>query len=128
MYHFEDPEPLHRELQEQIKHIPDEKLAEHLTQNYKYNILLYLLIESNRRKDAAIQELNQRITLLEEKALAKPGRKRETYLYEGQELTDEKLVDLIDSGTFGSIGKLEKLVGAKKNVLRNRYAKAKDKQ
>ena len=127
MHHFEDPEPLHRELQEQVKHIPDEKLAEHLTQNYKYNILLYLLIESNRRKDIAIQDLNRRITLLEEKALAKPGRKRQTFLFEGQELTDEKLVDLIDSEAFGSICELEKAVGAKKNVLRNRYAKAKNK-
>ena len=113
---------------EQIRLLSDKTLADRLTQNLTNDTMLYLLIEANRRKDTVIQELNRRITRLEEKALTKQGHKRQTYFYEGEELTDEKLIYLIDYEFYDSIGKLEKLVGAKKNVLRNRYKKAKNKQ
>ena len=73
---------------EQIRLLSDKTLSDRLTQNFTHDTLLYLLIEANHRKDTVIQELNQRITRLEEKALTKRGRKRQTYFYEGEELTD----------------------------------------
>ena len=128
MDNYGNQRPLDKLMQEKIKQLPDEALDRHLAQDYTNSTLIYLLIEANRRKDAVIQDLNRRITRLEEKTLVKPGRKRQTYLYEGEELTDEKLVYLIDYEFYDSIGKLEKIVGTKKNALRNRYKKAKNKQ
>ena len=128
MDNYEKQEQFNKLLREQIGLLSDESLADRLTRNYTNDTMIYLLIEANRRKDTAIQELYRRITRLEEKTITKPGRKRQTYLYEGEELTDEKLVYLIDYEFYDSIGKLEKIVGTKKNVLRNRYKKAKNKQ
>lgn len=127
MDNYEKQEQLDKLFRKQIGLLSDKTLSDRLTQNFTHDTLLYLLIEANRRKDTLIQELNRRITRLEEKALTKRGRKRQTYFYEGEELTDEKLVYLIDYEFYDSIGKLEKYVGAKKKVLRNRYKKAKNK-
>ncbi len=74
-----------------------------------------------------IANLEKRIAFLEEKALKKAGRKRQTFYFNFQELTDEQLLHLIDDD-FISISKLEKEVNAGKNVLRNRYNKAKKRQ
>lgn len=52
---------------EQIRLLSDKTLADRLTQNFTNDTMLYLLIEANRRKDTVIQELNRRITRLEEK-------------------------------------------------------------
>ena len=128
MDNYEKQTQLDKLFREQIRLLSDKTLADRLTQNLTNDTMLYLLIEANRRKDTVIQELNRRITRLEEKAFTKRGRKRKTYLYEGEELTDEKLLYLIDFEFYDSIGKLEQYVGAKKNVLRNRYKKAKNKQ
>lgn len=128
MDNYGNQRPLDKLMQEKIKLLPDEALDKHLAQDHTNDTLIYLLIEANRRKDTVIQDLNRRITRLEEKTLTKPGRKRQTYLCEGEELTDEKLVYLIDYEFYDSIGKLEKIEGTKKNVLRNRYKKAKNKQ
>lgn len=128
MDNYKKQDQLDKSFREQVRQLSDKTLTERLTQNFTNDAMIYLLIEANRRKDTVIQELNRRITRLEEKTLTKRGRKRQTYLYEGEELTDEKLVYLIDYEFYDSIGKLEKLVGAKKNVLRNRYKKAKNKQ
>ena len=128
MDNYEKQEQFNKLFREQIGLLSDESLADRLTRNYSNDTLIFLLIEANRRKNTVIQELNRRITRLEEKTLTKPGRKRQTYLYEGEELTDEKLVYLIDYEFYDSIGKPEKIVGTKKNVLRNRYKKAKNKQ
>lgn len=94
----------------------------------------HALIESNFKKDKAIAELTQtvadltkRIATLEKKALDKPGRPRREFWFEGREVTDEYLMQLIDEGYFDSISKLEKYLGAGKNQLRNRYNKAKEK-
>lgn len=57
---------------------------------------------------------------------SKKARKRRIYYYEDVELTDELLVEYIDTDAF-TIYELEKIVGAKKNVLRNRYKKEKEK-
>ena len=128
MNNYESRELLNMPMPKRFNKMTDEELANYLTRSRNYNILIPMLIEANRRKDTVIKELNRRITRLEEKALTKRGRKRQTYFYEGEELTDEKLVYLIDYEFYDSIGKLEKLVGAKKNVLRSRYKKAKNKQ
>ena len=74
-----------------------------------------------------IEELEKRITFLEEKTLKKAGRKKQTFYFNFQELTDDYLVYLIDND-YITISKLEKDVNAKKNVLRNRYNKAKKRQ
>lgn len=128
MDNYKKQEQLDKAFREQVRRLSDKTLTERLTQNFTNDTMIYLLIEANRRKDTVIEELNRRITRLEKKALTKRGRKRQTYLYEGEELTDEKLVYLIDYEFYDNIGKLERLVGAKKNVLRSRYKKAKNKQ
>ncbi|MBQ4558714.1 MAG: hypothetical protein IJA54_00125 [Tyzzerella sp.] len=73
-----------------------------------------------------VANLEKRVAFLEEKTLKKAGRKKQTYNFDGKELTDDYLVYLIDYD-LATIGKLEKIVGAGKNVLRNRYNKAKKK-
>lgn len=72
-----------------------------------------------------VQELQKEVLLLSGQNSRKP-RKRRIYYYEDVELTDELLVEYIDTEEF-TIYKLEKIVGAKKNVLRNRYKQAKKK-
>ena len=102
----------------------DEELTKLLASNSNYNIIIPVLIESNKRKDKIIAEILQRVTFLEAKTLKKAGRKRQTFYFNGQELTDEYLEYLIDYD-YISIRKLEKDVGAGKNQLRNRYNKIK---
>lgn len=102
----------------------DEELSKLLASNSNYNVLIPALIESNNRKDKIIAELIQRIDILESKTLKKAGRKRHTFFFNGQELTDEYLEYLIDYD-YITIRKLEKDVGAGKNQLRNRYNKIK---
>jgi hypothetical protein len=76
-----------------------------------------------------IERMSDRIRELERAVAALGGqntkpRKRKKFFYEDVELTDELLVQYIDDGDF-TIYKLEKLVNAKKNVLRGRYIRAK---
>lgn len=78
-----------------------------------------------------IERLTERIYQLEKEVLVlsgqdKPKRKRRIYWYEDVELTDELLVEYIDTEAY-TIYELEKKVGAKKNVLRGRYKCAKKK-
>lgn len=110
-----------------LKEMTDEELTKLLTGKFNYNVLIPGLIEATLRKDKQIAELTKRIAYLEQKALQKPGRKRRAFYIEGQELTDEYLMELIDRGHYDSISKLEKAIGAGKNQLRNRYNKAKKK-
>lgn len=110
-----------------LKEMTDEELTKLLTGKFNYNVLIPGLIEANLRKDKQIAELTKRIAYLEKKTLQKPGRKRREFGFEGRELTDEYLMELIDEGYFDSISKLEKELGAGKNQLRNRYNKAKEK-
>jgi len=110
-----------------LKEMTDEELTKLLTGGSNYNVLIPGLIESHLRKDKQIAELTKRIAYLEKKTLQKPGRKRQTFWVNGQELTDEYLMELIDHGYYDGIAQLEKDVGASKNQLRNRYNKAKEK-
>lgn len=72
-----------------------------------------------------IHELEREVFILSGQT-DKKMRKRRVYYYEDVELTDELLVEYIDTEAF-TVYELEKIVGAKKNVLRNRYKQAKKK-
>lgn len=85
---------------------------------------LYALIEANTRKDKQIANLIHRVSVLEQKAAKKVGRKRQTFYFNQQELTDDDIVYYVDNG-FITIPELEKDVGAKKNQIRNRYNRRK---
>lgn len=102
----------------------DKELNALLNPKYNFNILLAALIEKNRRRDAELIELQNRIRILEAKANKQPGRKRKTFCVDNHELTDDYLCYLIDNDYY-AVSELERTVGAKKNVLRNRYNKAK---
>ena len=110
-----------------LKEMTDEELTKLLAGAHNYNVLIPALIEANTRKDRAIAELSKRVAFLEEKALKKAGRPKTRFTVNGQELTDDYLIYLIDYDYF-TIRELEKEVHAGKNQLRNRYNKAKKKQ
>ena len=102
----------------------DKELNALLNPKYNFNILLASLIEKDRRRDAELIELQNRIRILEYKACKRPGRKRKTFYIDNHELTDDYLCHLIDND-YKTVRELERTVGAKKNVLRNRYNKTK---
>ena len=120
----------------------EEELQECLKRGTVTANAILSLIEANFQKEKAIYELeetihamleivkrqNKQLKVLEEKTLKKPGRQREKFTYMCEELTDERIIELINSGEFKTLGELEKEVGAKKNQLRNRYVRAKEKQ
>ena len=107
-----------------LNEMTDEELSKLLASKTNYNILIPALIESNLRKERTIEELTKRVAFLEDKTLKKAGRPKKHFTVNGQELTDEYLMYLIDYDYF-TIRELEKDVGAGKNQLRNRYNKAK---
>lgn len=102
----------------------DEELNQFIKKQVNYNMIIPALIEATERKDNKIADLIRRIEFLEAKTLKKAGRRRKTFYFNGQELTDEYLEYLIDDD-YITISKLEKDVGAGKNQLRNRYNKRK---
>ena len=110
-----------------LPEMTDEELTTILARDMNYNVLIPALIETNTRKDRAIAELTKRVAFLEDKARKKAGRPKTRYCVNGQELTDDYLIYLIDYNYF-TIRELEKEVGAGKNQLRNRYNKAKKKE
>lgn len=117
-----------------INQMTDQELAEFLQNTRNQDNALLALREANFRKDKVLNELTKanadltkRLALLEEKTLKKSGRKRQTFYFNFQELTDDLLLHLIDTMHM-TISELEKDVNAGKNQLRNRYNKAKKKQ
>ena len=102
----------------------DKELNALLDPKYNFNILLAALIEKDRRRDAELIKLQNRIRILEDKTNKRPGRKRKTFYVDNHELTNDCLCYLIDNDYY-TVSELERIVGAKKNVLRNRYNKAK---
>ena len=106
------------------KDMTEAELQHVLATAINYNQLVPALIEANHRKDEQILALSKRISALEEKTAKKAGRKRQTFYLDGAELTDEDLVYYIKYDYF-TIPELERLVGAKKNQLRNRYNRIK---
>lgn len=127
MNNYESRQLLPMPFPKPLTEMTDEELTELLTGKFNYNILIPGLIEANLRKDKQIAELSKRIAYLEKKTLQKPGRKREEIYVNGRELTDEYLMELIDQGYYKNISAMEKDLGVGKNMLRNRYNKAKKK-
>lgn len=124
MNNYEDRKLIPMPTPKPYNKMTDEELQKILHSNNNYNILIPALIESNMRKDKQIQLLEKRISVLENKALTKAGRKRQTFYLDGMELTDEDIIYYIDNELF-TLYQLERTVGAKKNQLRNRYNRAK---
>ena len=110
-----------------LKEMTDEELAKLLTVSRNYNVVISILIEINTRQERAITELTKRIAFLEDMTLKKAWRPKVRFEVNGQELTDDYLLYLVDYDFF-TIRQLEKEVGAGKNQLRNRYNKAKKKE
>ena len=124
MDNFESKPLLTMPFPKPLKEMTDEELSKLLTSQMNYNVLIPALIEANLRKDKTIAELTKRVAFLENKTLKRAGRPKTQFFVNGQELTDDYLIYLIDYEFF-TIRKLEKEVGAGKNQLRNRYNKAK---
>lgn len=102
----------------------DNELQVFLSGNRNINQLIPALIEANIRKDKQIDDLTKRLSALETKANKKVGRKRQIFYLDGNELTDADIAYYIDNDFF-TFAELERLVGAKKNQLRNRYKRTK---
>lgn len=109
------------------KNISDKELQQKLITETDPQKQLHILIELNTRQAKQIATLTNRIALLEDKALKKAGRKRVPIYLDGRELTDDDILYYIDSDRF-TIAQLERVTGAHKNQIRNRYARAKKKQ
>ena len=109
------------------KDMPDKELQQKLTTETNPRTQLQILIELNTRQARQIAALTNRIALLEDKALKKAGRKRVTLYLDGKELTDDDILYYID-GDYFTIAQLERVTGAHKNQIRNRYNRAKKKQ
>ena len=124
MNNYEDRKLIPMPTPKPYNQMTDEELQKVLRSNNNFSILIPALIESNVRKDKQIQLLEKRISALENKALKKAGRKRQTFCLDGVELTDENIIYYIDNELF-TFYQLERTVGAKKNQLRNRYNRAK---
>lgn len=113
-----------------------EKLFQIIRNEQTANASIQCLAELLYRQDKQMQELEelsqtrQKITKLESKInppKKKSGRKQKAYYLNGCLVDDDELIRLID-GEFITISKLEKDVGAKKNVLRRRYERIKQRQ
>lgn len=102
------------------KNMTEAELLHALKTATNFNQVIPALIEANRRKDEQLHALSKRISALEEKVAKKAGRKRQTFYLDGKELTDEDIVYYVRYDYY-TIPELERLVGAKKNQLRNRY-------
>ena len=109
------------------KDMSDKELQQKRTIETNPRTLLHILIELNTRQTKQISALTNRIALLEEKALKKAGRKRVPIYLDGRELTDDDILYYIDEDYF-TIVQLERVTGAHKNQIRNRYNRAKKKQ
>lgn len=109
------------------KNISDKELQQKLTIETNPQTQLRILIELNTRQARQITALTNRIAILEDKALKKAGRKRVPIYLDGRELTDDDILYYIDEDYY-TIVELERVTKAPKNLIRNRYNRAKKKQ
>ena len=109
------------------KNMSDKELQQKLTIETNPQTQLRILIELNKRQDRQITALTNRIAILEDKALKKAGRKRVPIYLDGRELTDDDILYYIDEDYY-TIVELERVTKAPKNLIRNRYNRAKKKQ
>ena len=109
------------------KNMPDKELQQKLITETDPRKQLHILIELNIRQAKQIAALTNRISILEDKAMKKAGRKRVPIFLDGRELTDNDILYYIDEDYY-TIAELERITGAPKNLIRNRYNRAKKKQ
>ena len=109
------------------KNMSDKELQQKLTIETNPQTQLRILIELNTRQARQITALTNRIAILEDKALKKAGRKRVPIYLDGRELTDDDILYYIDEEYY-TIVELERVTKAPKNLIRNRYNRAKKKQ
>lgn len=109
------------------KNMSDKELQQKLTIETNPQTQLRILIELNTRQARQITALTNRIAILEDKALKKAGRKRVPIYLDGRELTDDDILYYIDED-YHTIVELERVTKAPKNLIRNRYNRAKKKQ
>ena len=109
------------------KNMSDKELQQKLTIETNPQTQLRILIELNTRQARQITALTNRIAILEDKALKKAGRKRVPIYLDGRELTDDDILYYIDEDYY-TIVELERVTKAPKNLIRNRYNRAKKKQ
>lgn len=120
-----------------IESIENDTLYQRIKNDPTTNSAIQCLTELLQRQEKQMQELkeeitkaNQEIKKLDSKVTPpkkKCGRKQKKYYYDTGLVDDAELLRLID-GEFINISKLEKEVGAKKNVLRRRYERLKAKE
>lgn len=109
------------------KNMSDKELQQKLTIETNPQTQLRILIELNTRQARQITALTNRIAILEDKALKKAGRKRVPIYLDGRKLTDDDILYYIDEDYY-TIVELERVTKAPKNLIRNRYNRAKKKQ
>ena len=109
------------------KNMSDKELQQKLTIETNPQTQLRILIELNTRQARQITALTNRIAILEDKALKKAGRKRVPIYLDGRDLTDDDILYYIDEDYY-TIVELERVTKAPKNLIRNRYNRAKKKQ
>lgn len=127
MNYYQDSNNIAGTSRNPYKDMPDKELQQKLTIETNPRTQLRILIELNTRQAKQISALTNRIALLEENALKKAGRKRVPIYLDGRELTDDDILYYIDEDYF-TIAQLERVTKAPKNLIRNRYNRAKKKQ
>ena len=110
-----------------IADMTDQELTELLTKSRSYGDLIPGLIEYVFRQDREIKALKSQLERQQTKPAKKSGRAKEDFYFNGKLLTDADIAYYVE-GDYLTITKLERDVGAKKNQLRNRYKRYKEKQ
>lgn len=98
-----------------------------LTKSRSYGDIIPALIEYAFRQDREIKALKSQLERQQAKPAKKSGRAKQDFYVDGILLTDAEIAYYIE-GDYFTITELERLVGAKKNQLRNRYKRYKEKQ
>ena len=110
-----------------IADMTDQKLTELLTTGKTSSDLIPGLIEYVFRLNREIKALKDQLERQQTKPAKKSGRAKQDFYVDGILLTDEEIAYYVE-GDYFTITQLERLVGAKKNQLRNRYKRYKEKQ
>ena len=119
-----------------IADMTDQELTEMLTKSRNYGDIIPALIEYVFRQDREIKALKDQLERQltkqskfagQNKFAKKSGRAKADFYVDGILLTDEYIAHYVE-GDYYTITELERLVGAKKNQLRNRYNRYKERQ
>ena len=110
-----------------IADMTDQELTELLTKSRSYGDIIPALIEYVFRQEQEIKALKDQLESQQTKPTKKSGRAKQDFYVDGILLTDEEIAYYVE-GDYFTITQLERLVGAKKNQLRNRYKRYKEKQ